>query len=822
MSDIYGYTANEWKGTYVNIAAKIPKVGQIIYCSDQDWFVIGDNVNTVSILKKYRVPDSDSISANKTYTSADNYQYIFVTAGSGSPLSVVLPSAVLVKGREYTIKKIDTGTANINITAGVSQIEGQSSYQLSDQFDSLTVASDGSAYFIKTAPGGAGGAIIEVTLAETVTALKAIAYDSSGEGILADITDTDKLLVAGISLTGGSSPAIIECQKIGELASTAHGFTIGRQYYLGASGLPVLKESVPGNVPTIPLFIPRDANTLDVSIGQLEIESNDYNQLVIGDMLNSYNSAPRASFLIAEFDNAVLQSAYPDLYAVVGDNFEAEHVAAGDTASGVGNFFPTPVPGSYSRAAVSLDIVVTSVDSGTERMTIPTADYNRLNSLRGSGLPIKLTVVSGTLTGGLIAETEYFIGFISAGVISFYTTEDNAVTDTSPVNLTDTNVGTFTFHQTGIYFDDAFQGHYHEGNRGTIDGNYGKVDSSSGGTVFDIALDIVTDGVNGTPRTTNETRPKTAMQYAFIKAVDIDLTSGQSVTAIKFDSGWIANSDWTSLDETITHGLNEDFSKLIFKCFISTDGTESNVIDTVSVSLDGVSSGSDGLQFFSVDSNNVRIMTAVSGMLVVNQASKAIQRLDTESYYYKIVCYNPQFTTKVYEKKTFTYDQTSSSHTHNLPDATTYIGDITIKGSNGTVSGFNLLFNTVGSQTIDGDADTIWKIEGNGIITLSSDGANWIVDSYTDSGSNANGEWEKYINGKAKGFDFDIAVSGNPVTITIPYTFQNTNYVVKDSWINNAADSGSRLTTGKTTSSFDVRQASTTSTYDYEAYGDWK
>ena len=488
----------------------------------------------------------------------------------------------------------------------------------------------------------------------------------------------------------------------------------------------------------------------------------------VGDVLYSYSPTAKEGFIRFGFDNEVLKTAFPELYAIVGDSFEAEHTAAGESLTSSLYFWPTPIPGGYSRAAVSLDIEVSSVDSGTERMTIPTADYDRLEALRGSGLPIKLTLVSGTLTGGLTAETEYFIGFISSGVISFYASEANAISDTSPVDLTDTNVGTYTFHQTGLLLDDAFQEHQKQvlingdfikrsDASGGSDGSNSGLRHSGSGNDEGLAGLSSTYGNYGTPRISNETRPKTNYQYAYIKAVNIDLTSGQSITALKYSTGWVSLTDWTDAHETITHNLNAYLGDLIVEMCLSPDGTDANSVKTIDTNYTNVSGSLClGIQFDTIDENSFDFHTGNIGVTLINSSGNDVLLQGSDTYYYKIVLRKEQFVTKVYEPKYFYYDLTSSSATHNLPDASTYIGELTIECENGTYGTNNLTLNPVGSQTIDGYSSYV--IELKNTVTLISNGSGWrityikipliielayVVSSGTDGGGATATSWLK-------------------------------------------------------------------------------
>lgn len=81
-------------------------------------------------------------------------------------------------------------------------------------------------------------------------------------------------------------------------------------------------------------------------------------------------------------------------------------------------------------------------------------------------------------------------------------------------------------------------------------------------------------------------------------------------------------------------------------------------------------------------------------------------------------------------------------------------------------------------QTINGDDPLIWKGEGEGIITLISNGTNWLVKYYTDYGSNTNGCWKKFSSGKIvqNSFLTDANV-GNTYFWIYPHPIVNPNSV---------------------------------------------
>lgn len=77
-----------------------------------------------------------------------------------------------------------------------------------------------------------------------------------------------------------------------------------------------------------------------------------------------------------------------------------------------------------------------------------------------------------------------------------------------------------TGRNAGSYQADAFQGHRHNAQGSTAAGgsnSYVPPAGTIGGTTTLSVLDPISDGVNGTPRTASETRPKNVALYAYIR-----------------------------------------------------------------------------------------------------------------------------------------------------------------------------------------------------------------------------------------------------------------------------------------------------------------
>lgn len=82
-----------------------------------------------------------SVSANLGLTAA--HDTLFVTTGS-STVVLTLPSAVGNLGRTYLIKKVDSGLGIVSVaTVSAQTIDGQPSWDLTNEYQYIEVASDG-------------------------------------------------------------------------------------------------------------------------------------------------------------------------------------------------------------------------------------------------------------------------------------------------------------------------------------------------------------------------------------------------------------------------------------------------------------------------------------------------------------------------------------------------------------------------------------------------------------------------------------------------------------------------------------------------------
>ena len=268
--------------------------------------------------------------------------------------------------------------------------------------------------------------------------------------------------------------------------------------------------------------------------GEITIESDSL-RIKIGDGTTAYNSLEYAFGEVGEkktfftfkdrsskrlapvtYSNAVSTTGtYAALYAEVGDMFEQSHLNAGDSASGAGFFYPTPAPSGYGRSGIP-DITFSNTDVSANLLNFATPSGFR------DGTIFRYELLTGTTITNLVDGTEYYLRRVSSSTLSIHTTEANAIDNTSPIAIVDSGAGTFRLTQEGISISDAFQGHWHDyfytanalggpGSGGRADGNI------TGPSVHDNVKDAVTDEVNGISRTTNETRPGTYYQFAYIR-----------------------------------------------------------------------------------------------------------------------------------------------------------------------------------------------------------------------------------------------------------------------------------------------------------------
>lgn len=143
-------------GNNANIAAKftISGTGAAVVVTAKDYYG-NDSTLNISIDNDTCVGlTTAATSANTTagVAASDVLEIstgkVFCT-GDVEGLTLQLPAAANVVGQEITIKKVDSGAGGITITTNSTEkIDGQDTYVLDDQYDVVTVVSDGSNFHI--------------------------------------------------------------------------------------------------------------------------------------------------------------------------------------------------------------------------------------------------------------------------------------------------------------------------------------------------------------------------------------------------------------------------------------------------------------------------------------------------------------------------------------------------------------------------------------------------------------------------------------------------------------------------------------------------
>ena len=87
-----------------------------------------------------------SVEATGNVVSGD---YLLICNATGGAITMTLPPAALVPGRIYVFKRINSGANAVVVDGYASEtIDGAATYTLSAQWNSVTIMSNGTAWFI--------------------------------------------------------------------------------------------------------------------------------------------------------------------------------------------------------------------------------------------------------------------------------------------------------------------------------------------------------------------------------------------------------------------------------------------------------------------------------------------------------------------------------------------------------------------------------------------------------------------------------------------------------------------------------------------------
>jgi hypothetical protein len=449
--------------------------------------------------------------------------------------------------------------------------------------------------------------------------------------------------------------------------------------------------------------------------------------------------------LAFNFNNAVLKSVYPSLYTKVGDSFEQQHLDAGDPASGASYFYPTPVPGGFGRAGLP-DVIFTDSDVSGNVL-----QYSFYTAFR-DGTAFKYKVISGTTVTNLVNNTVYYLRKVSS-TTAFYPTEKDAIEDTNQI-LISGGSGEFRLTQAGLAVNPTMQGfratvwadvdtvvnNQNPSNRNFGFGTGSLYIDASGGGVNGAMLPgnvrgPITDGVNGTVNISNEPRPLTYYRFAYIKAEDLT-PAGEPVSALRYDTGWLVNTDWTAKDFIVNlpEELQTTLDQLRVRVLFSSNGVDLNAKLPLGMAIrDAGISEQPSLVVTQPSIASLKVSTGASGVRIgLGDGTGGSLLLAAQSYYIRIIVEKPQLTA------TFGYTPIrkvcnitdATDITYTLPDAANFYTEVIIKRL-GAGTG-KVLFASTGGQTVDGNTPSTYELEDGvkDIFVVFPDGGNWFIKTY--------------------------------------------------------------------------------------------
>lgn len=90
-----------------------------------------------------------SVRSITTSSAVQSGDYLILADSTSGAITVSLPTAAIVAGRIFVIKRINAGANNVVIDPAASEtIDGALTYTLSAQWNSVTIISNGTSWFI--------------------------------------------------------------------------------------------------------------------------------------------------------------------------------------------------------------------------------------------------------------------------------------------------------------------------------------------------------------------------------------------------------------------------------------------------------------------------------------------------------------------------------------------------------------------------------------------------------------------------------------------------------------------------------------------------
>lgn len=142
--------------TFTDIPKFVP-FGVLYYTQDTSDLYIGtgDSVGpAVTFIGTSGASDTClAVSTSQSLPPVDGNLYVDATAGA-SGIALTLPTAVVPKGRRICILMVDAGAGGVTInTTNVQAINGGSSYVLTNQWQTVTLESNGANWRVVAAAG---------------------------------------------------------------------------------------------------------------------------------------------------------------------------------------------------------------------------------------------------------------------------------------------------------------------------------------------------------------------------------------------------------------------------------------------------------------------------------------------------------------------------------------------------------------------------------------------------------------------------------------------------------------------------------------------
>jgi hypothetical protein len=636
----------------------------------------------------------------------------------------------------------------------------------------------------------------ERTAGESLTAPVFVYSGTDGKLYIGDNREVTKSFLTGVCLNSVSADGTTYTRLQGKLGGFT-GLIAGTSYYLGNSGQPITKGSILDGEQIVFLGTAISTTDLDLNI-QPPQPANLYVDAPLGTKVT--NAISGNSWLLshgfaqAAYDNAISQSVFSAYFAEIGHMYNDAHVAVGDAdLSGSSTlFYPTPPPDSYGRVGFPNFTTDQSVFTNGS-VSIDLGVSIERNFYR-NGTTIRIFIESGTLDSALTEGQVYYGRSGNTkddGLITLHVTEEDAINYDNPIEMNGDGSGTYKWTQEGIRIDDAFQAHAHDiptgGGAESGSFNYvrtGTFYSSQGDDVN--ATNPITFGSNGTPRTSNETRGKTHIEFDYYK-IEAVTPSGETVSAQRYDTGWISVGSSFSSGATIiiSHETGETFDKLI-KDFVLRDPLDNNREYPGELFFD-VGGAKYGQKLTGVldgttpSTSEVAIQIGVNGARYYSDTGSSSSIPTT--FEYKVTLTKPNLIATVSDVPDVVEITDAVDVVKTLPNPSEMAGERIYRRKGSGTGKFTL--NCPSGVFLDfGDAllSSI-DLEGNGTLIVTPSGGNLLVKEYRDSGSNANGEWEKFADGtlKQRGTNTQtVAVGANAeayVNISTSIDFYDTNYL---------------------------------------------